>query len=74
MDTRNWSKPTGNLQCKGVKVDLYAYVPHWKVLKHFINGKQSAVVYSLNQHDIMASFPLKEGHPELPTSDPALSM
>ncbi len=37
------------------------YVPHWKMLKHFIYvqygcGKQFAVVYSLN-HNIMVSFP-----------------
>jgi hypothetical protein len=47
------------------------------VLKHFINvqyvsGMQLAKVYSLN-HDIMASF-LFNGHPELPTCDPAMSM
>ena len=61
-------------QCNGVRVHSYAYVPHWKVKKHFIYlhygcGKQSKVVYSLN-HDIMASFPL-DSHPELPKSDPA---
>ncbi len=49
------------------KRQLYAYNPHWKVLKHFIYvqyrcGKQSKLVNSLN-HDIMASFPL-DGHPE----------
>ena len=75
--TKNCSKPTKPLQCNGVRVHLYTYVPHWKVLKHFIYGqhgceKQSAVVYSLN-HDIMASFPLNN-HPELPTSAPALSV
>ena len=45
-----------------VRVHSYAYVPHWKMLKHFRYihygcGKQSALVYSLN-HYIMASFPL----------------
>ncbi len=55
-------------QCNCVRVHSYAYVPHWKVKKHFIYvhygcGKQSKVAYRLN-HDIMASFPL-DRHPEL---------
>ncbi len=57
-----------------VRVHVYAYPPHWKVLKHFLDvdngcGDQSQVIYSLN-HDIMASCPL-DSHPELPKSDPA---
>ncbi len=40
---------------KGIRAHSYAYIPHWKMLKHFIYiyygcGKQSAVVYSLNQN------------------------
>ncbi len=58
-------------------INLYAYVPHWNVLQHFIHVhygcvKESKVVYSLN-HDIMTSFPL-DSHPELPKSDPASSV
>ncbi len=50
------------LRSNNVRVHLYAYIPHWKVLKHFLYvqygcGEQSAVVYSL-KHNIMASFPL----------------
>ncbi len=59
-------------QCNSVRVHLSAYVPYWKVLKHFIFihyecGKESKGVYSLN-NDIMASFPL-DTHPELLKSD-----
>ncbi len=61
-------------RCNCVRVHLYAYVPHWNVLKHFIYDqcgceKQSKVVISLN-HDVMVSFPL-DNHQELPKSDPA---
>ena len=57
-----------------VRVYSYAYIPQWKVLKHFIYvqygyGKQSTVVYSFN-HNIMAAFP-PNSHQELPKSDPA---
>jgi hypothetical protein len=50
--TKNCQKLTQLWQCYGVRVPLYAYVPHLKVLKHFIYvhygcGKQSMVVYSL---------------------------
>ncbi len=50
------------LHSNSVRMHLYAYLPHWKVLKPFIYvhygcGEQSAMVYSLN-HDIIASFPL----------------
>jgi hypothetical protein len=60
--TQNCQNLTQCQQCYGVRVHSYAYVPHWKVLKHFIydqngGGKQSKVVNSLN-HYIMASFPL----------------
>ncbi len=49
-------------QCNSVRVHLYAWVPHWKVLKYFLDvhcgyEKQSKVIISLN-HDIMASFQL----------------
>ena len=52
-----------------VRVHLYAYVPHWKMLKQFIDvhygcGNQSQMDYSLN-HDIMASFP-PDSHKGLP--------
>ncbi len=62
-------------RCNGVRVHWYAYVPHWKMLKHFIYvqygcEKLSKVVYRLN-HDIMASFPINS-HPELPKSDKSL--
>ncbi len=72
--TQNCQNLTQHQQCYGVRVHSYAYVPHWKVKKHFIyvqngGGKQSKVVISLN-HYIMVSFPL-DCHPELPKSDPA---
>jgi hypothetical protein len=59
--------------CNGWRLHWYAYVPHWKVLQHFIHvqygcEKQSKVVYSLN-HNIMASF-LLDSHPELLKTDP----
>jgi hypothetical protein len=72
ISTRQSQRIAKNLtqlwQCNSVSVHSYAYVPHWKVKKHFIYvhygcGKQSEVDYSLN-HDIMASFPL-DSHPEL---------
>ncbi len=57
------------LHINSVRVHLYGYLPHGKVLNHFIYvhygcGKQSAMVYSLN-HIIMASFPLDRNQ-ELP--------
>jgi hypothetical protein len=60
--TQNCQNMTQLWQCYGVRVNLYAYISHGKVLKHFIYVhygcmKQSKVDYSLN-HDIMASFPL----------------
>ena len=70
--TQNFQNPTQLWECYGIRVHLYAYVTHWKVLKHFIYvqygcGEQSAGVYSLN-HDIMASF-LLDSHQDLPKSD-----
>ncbi len=64
--TQNCQNLTQLHQCYSVRVHLYAYIPYWKVLKHFIHvqygcEKQSMVVYSLN-HDIMASFPLISHH------------
>ncbi len=72
--TQNFQNLTQLQRCNSVRVHLYAYVPHWKVLKQFLDihygcEKQSKVVISLD-HDIMASFPL-DSHPELPKSDPA---
>ncbi len=80
-----YSTVTQNLQnltqlqlcSNSVRVHSYAYLPYWKVLKHFLDvhygcGNQSQVVYSLNR-DIMASFPL-DSHPELPTSHYICSM
>ena len=72
--TQNCQNLTQIQRCNSVRMHLYACVPHWKVLKHFLDvhygyEKQSKVVISLN-HDIMASFPL-DSHPELPKSDPA---
>ncbi len=66
--TKNCQNLTHLWQCNSVRVHSYAYVPLWKVKKHFIYvhygcGKQSKVDYSLN-HDIKASFPL-DSHPEL---------
>jgi hypothetical protein len=63
------------LRNNSVRVLLYAYVPHGKVLNHFtcvqyVCGEQSVVVYSLN-HDIMASFRLNSNQEELPKSDHA---
>jgi hypothetical protein len=65
--TQNYQNLTQLCQCNSVRVHLYAYVPHWKVHKHFLYvhygcGKQSKFIYSLN-HDIMASFPL-DNHQE----------
>ncbi len=67
-------KLTRPQRCNSVRVPSYAYIPHWKGLKHFIHiqcrcEKQSKVVYTLN-HDIMLSYP-PDSHPKLPTSDPA---
>jgi hypothetical protein len=50
--TQNCQNLTQFQQCNSVRVHLCAYVPHWKVLKHFIYvqygcGNQSKVVYSL---------------------------
>ncbi len=47
---------------KSVRVHLYAYLPHWKVLNHFLDvhygcGNQSQVVYSLTRN-IMHHFHL----------------
>ncbi len=72
--TQNFQNLTQLQRCDSVRVHLYAYLPHWKVLKHFLGvhygyENQSKVVISLD-HDIMASFPL-DSHPELPKSDPA---
>ncbi len=63
------------LRSKSIRVHLYAYLLHGKVLNHFMYvqygcREQPAMVYSLN-HIIMASFPL-DGNQELPKSDPAL--
>ncbi len=60
-------KTTKPLQCNGVRVHLYAYLPHLEVLKHFTYvqygyGKPK-IVYCLH-HDIMVSFPLNN-HQEL---------
>jgi hypothetical protein len=65
------------LRSNSVRVHSYAYLPHGKVLNHFIYvhygcGEQSAIIYSLN-HNIMASFPL-DSNQELPKSDPALAV
>jgi hypothetical protein len=65
--TKNCQNLTQLWQCNGVRVHLYAYIPHRKVKQHFIYvqcgcGEQSKVDYKLN-HDIMASFPLNS-HPE----------
>ncbi len=75
--TKNCQNLTQLWRCNSVMVNLYAYILHWKVLKHFIYihygyMKQSKVVYSLD-HDIVVSFPLNS-HPELPKSDPASAM
>jgi hypothetical protein len=56
------SDPASALCSNSVRVHLYAYLPHWKVLKHFLDvhfvcGNQSQVVYSLNR-DIMHHFHL----------------
>ncbi len=66
--TKNYQNLIQLWQCNDVRVHLYAYIPHWKVNKHFIYvqcgcGKQSKVNYRLN-HDMMASFPF-DSHPEL---------
>ncbi len=66
--TKNCQNLTQLRQCNSVRVHSYAYVPHWKVKRHFIYvhfgcGNQSKVAYRLN-HDIMASSPL-DRHPEL---------
>ncbi len=72
--TKNCQNLTQLCRCNSVRVHLFAFVPNWKVLNHFIYVqylyvKQSKVVYSLN-HDIMKSFPI-DSHQELPKSDPA---
>jgi hypothetical protein len=57
------------LHSNSIRVHLNAYLPHGKVLNHFIYvkygcGEQSAMIYSLN-HNIMASFAL-DSNQELP--------
>ncbi len=56
--------------CNSVRVYPYAYPQHMKVLKHFLYikyecGKQSVVVYSLN-NVIMPSFHSSYADPNLP--------
>ncbi len=75
--TQNCQNLTQLQWSDGVRVHLYAYVPHWKVLKHFINNqcgleKESKVVNSLN-HNSIEPFPLNS-HQELPKSDPASAL
>jgi hypothetical protein len=71
-----WPSFKLQLHSYSVRVHLFAYLPHWKVLNHFIYvhyafGEQSAMVYSLN-HNIMESL-LLDSNQELPKSDPALA-
>ncbi len=57
-------------RCNSVRVHPYAYPQHMKVLTHFLYikyecGKQSVVVYSLN-NVIMPSFHSSHADPHLP--------
>ncbi len=75
--TKNWQNLTQICQlrqCNSVRVHLYAYIPHWKVLKHFyiwllwicevIKGGLEPQPW---HHGIISTW----HHPELPKSDPA---
>ncbi len=72
--TKNCQNLTQLCQCNSVRVHLYAYVPHWKVLKHSyicplwmweaIEGGLEPPPW---HHGIIST----QHHPELPKSDPA---